>query len=172
MGLRYHFKFSAPLSIPAEDLEQFLKSVEADARELGFHPTLVINAPFNTKDRRAFAHRASLDCLVQEKNLIGAALGTDAPIWGFDPKLGRCHLFPERAVLLILTDESQNEKIFGFALFPEVLRDGTGRELLATRLGGRWSFNVSLDDGDERYQSIARRFGEAGFLEAEWHEMV
>ena len=44
MGLTYSFTFGADASVMAAELECFLKSVEADAKHMGFDPTLVFRA--------------------------------------------------------------------------------------------------------------------------------
>lgn len=48
MGLTYSFTFKAAASVSAAKLERFLKSVEADAKQMGFDPTLVFRATFAT----------------------------------------------------------------------------------------------------------------------------
>lgn len=57
MGLSYHFTFTAPATKTAAELESFLKTVEPGARAMGFEPVLVLNAMFDTKERREFARR-------------------------------------------------------------------------------------------------------------------
>ena len=57
MGLTFRFKFTAPASVPTTQLEKFLHGVEQAAQRLGFRPTLVINAPFDTPEHREFACR-------------------------------------------------------------------------------------------------------------------
>jgi hypothetical protein len=51
MGLTYSFTFSAAASVTAAELERFLKSVEADAKRMGFGPTLVLGATFKTSEQ-------------------------------------------------------------------------------------------------------------------------
>jgi hypothetical protein len=58
MGLSYYFTFSAAATVPVEELMTFLKSVEANAKRMGFKPTLLLNATFDTSDRRDFARDA------------------------------------------------------------------------------------------------------------------
>jgi len=55
MGLSYFYSFSAPATKTAAELEGFLRTVEKDAVKMGFNPTLVFNAPFDTKERWEFA---------------------------------------------------------------------------------------------------------------------
>lgn len=57
MSLSYHFTLSAPATVSAEELVQFLETVEVDARNMGFEPTMVLNAVFDTPERRKFARR-------------------------------------------------------------------------------------------------------------------
>jgi hypothetical protein len=65
MSLSYYFTFSAPGKIPAEKLVRFTKSVEVEAKKMGFDPTLILNAPFDTQERREFARRVGF--LEEEK---------------------------------------------------------------------------------------------------------
>ena len=57
MGLSYHFTLTAPAEAKSEELEQLLKGVERQAKKLGFKPTMVLNALFDTAERREFARR-------------------------------------------------------------------------------------------------------------------
>ena len=57
MGLTYHFTFSAPATVPADELLNFLRKVEKDAKKMGLRPTTVLEAEFDTPDRREFARR-------------------------------------------------------------------------------------------------------------------
>jgi hypothetical protein len=57
MSLSYHFTFSAPATATADELLEFLKSVESDAKGMGFKPTMVLEAVFDTPERREFARR-------------------------------------------------------------------------------------------------------------------
>jgi len=41
MGLTYHFTFSAPATVTADELLNFLRKVEKDAKKMGFRPTTV-----------------------------------------------------------------------------------------------------------------------------------
>lgn len=172
MGLSYHFAFSAPGDAPAEALLAFLRSVEADARRMGFGPTLVLDAAFDTPARRRFARRVVRGIHVADDRLRGAAQPAPGLAWDFSPGLGHCRLAPGRAVILVVTDRRGRETVFGFARYPAVLRDIGGRELLETPVGDRWLFRDSVDSPDPRYRQIVRRFAEAGYLEAERDEFA
>jgi hypothetical protein len=74
MALDYHFSFTAPASVGAGDLESFLKDVDEYALSLGFKPTIVLNVPFDTQERRDFARRLGGGTYVENDKLKGAAL--------------------------------------------------------------------------------------------------
>ncbi|MCC6355223.1 MAG: hypothetical protein IT577_15130 [Verrucomicrobiae bacterium] len=172
MGLSYHIAFSAPGDASADRLLAFLRSVEADARRMGFHPTLVLDAAFDTPARRQFARRVVRGVHVEDARLRGAAPPAPGQVWDFSPRLGHCRLAPEGAVLLVVTDRRGRETVFGFARYPAVLRDSAGRDLIETPVGDRWFFRDSVDSPDPRYRRIVRRFAEAGYLEAERDEFA
>lgn len=69
MGLSYHYSFRAPTNIVADDLMAFLRDVEAEARDIGFSPTVVINGPFDTPVRRDFARRVARGRLIHDQRL-------------------------------------------------------------------------------------------------------
>jgi hypothetical protein len=52
-----------------EDLVAFLKSVEADAKKMGFQPTTVLNAVFDTPERREFARRVVRGAHIEDERL-------------------------------------------------------------------------------------------------------
>ena len=56
---------------------------------------------------------------------------------------------------------------FGFARYPEALRDINGRVLLKTSVGDRWFFHDFVDSPDPRFRKIVKRFAEAGYVKAE-----
>lgn len=66
MSLAYRYTFWALAETPAEELESFLKSVEAEARVMGFDPTMVLNVRFDTPEQRDFARRLSASCVVED----------------------------------------------------------------------------------------------------------
>ena len=167
MGMRYHFTFSAPASVTSEELENFLKSVEQEAQDLGFYPTLVLNGRFDDHHRIKFVTRITKGLILENDLLIGVPRPNSHQIWEHDPVLGKCRVLPEEGVLLIVTDEQGRETPFGFFRYPRVIADGKGRELMATGTNGKWLFEGFVDSADERARKIARRFAEAGFLLAE-----
>lgn len=172
MGLSYHFTLSAPASVSAEDLLAFLKSVEADAKQMGFRPTMVLNAVFDTPERREFARRVVRGVHVEDERLKGVVLPAQEQVWDFSGNLGHCRLAPERAVILVVTDERGSEAVFGFARYPETLRDINGRALLKTAVGNRWFFRDFVDSPDPRYRQIVKRFADAGYVEGEKDEFA
>ncbi len=166
MGFSYHFTLSAAANVSAEELVEFLKSVERDARKMGFDPTAVVNATFDTPERREFSRRVVRGLHIEDERLKDVALASKEQIWDFSPKLGHGRLAPEQAVILVLTDERGCETVFGFARYPATLRDANGRVLLETPVGDRWYFRDFVDSPDERFRKIVKRFAEAGYLEA------
>jgi len=171
MGLSYHFTLSAPANVTAEELVEFLKSVEMDAREMGFQPTMVLNATFDTTERREFSRRVVPGVHIEDERLKGV-LPAKEQVWDFSPTLGHCRLAPERAVILVVTDERGCETVFGFARYPATLRDNYGHALVKTPVGDRWYFRDFVDSPDERFRKIVKRFAEAGYVEAERDEFV
>lgn len=134
MGLTYSFTFSAAASVTAAELERFLTSVEADAKCLGFDPTLVFRATFATPEQREFARRIHVLLPVEDAKLQGVVLlGKDQAV-NFDPEAGRCRVLPEEAVLLAVTDERQNETVIGFARYPKSSRTLTNAHRHACQL--------------------------------------
>jgi len=172
MGLSYHFTFTAPADVSAAELERFLKGVEHEARQMGFHPTLVLDAVFNTVEQREFARRIVRSYVLQDQRLKGAVLPAEEQLRDFIPGVGRGRLVPERAVVLVVTDERGLETVFGFARYPATLRDVDGRALLETPLGGRWYFRDFVDSADTRFRQLVKRFADAGYLAAEQDEFA
>jgi hypothetical protein len=166
MGLSYYFTFTAPATTSPEELTSFLKDVESDAARLGFRPTLVLEAAFDTPDRRAFARRLTTGLPLEDQRLKGVALPADTSVWEHDPIEGTCHLLPSRGVVLVLTDEHKCETVFGFFRYPAVVKDTHGRTIAETHLAGRWYFKDFVDSPDPRFRKIVQRFGTAGFLES------
>lgn len=87
MGLSYYFTFSAAATVLVEELMTFLKSVEADAKCMGFKPTLVLSAAFDTPDRRDFARRTVPGIHVEDDRLKGVVLPDQDQVWDFSPNL-------------------------------------------------------------------------------------
>jgi hypothetical protein len=172
MGLSYHFTLSATANVTAEKLVEFLKSVETDARKMGFQPTMVLNAAFDTPERREFSRRVVPGVHIEDERLKGVVLPAKEQVWDFSPTLGHCRLAPERAVILVVTDERGCESAFGFARYPETLRDINGRALLKTPVGDRWYLRDFVDSPDARFRKIVKRFADAGYVEAERDEFA
>ena len=171
MGLSYHFSFAAPTRVAAEELEAFLQEVEGDARLMGFHPTTVLNGPFDNPDRRSFSRRVARGLLIEDERLRGVALPTEA-CWNFGAGTGYCRLAPEYGVLLVVTDEQGRETVFGFFRYPRVVRDRAGREIMPVAGDNAWVSGDFVDSPDHRYRAIVRRFADAGYLASEIDEFV
>ncbi len=172
MGLSYHFAFSASSSVSGPELVAFLKPVESAAKEMGFDPTLVLDATFDSPERREFSRRIVPGVHIEDERLKGVVLPSIDQIWDFSPMIGHCRLAPERAVILVVTDERGCESVFGFARYPETLQDINGRAILKTPVGDRWYFRNFLDSPDPRFRKIVKRFADAGYLETEHDEFV
>lgn len=172
MGLSYHFSFTAPARTKPGDLETFLKSVEAEAKEMGFGPTLVLNASFDTQERREFARRLVTGFPVEDERLKGVALPAPGMVWNHDQQHGAARIIPSKAVVLILTDDRKCETLFGFFKYPEEVLDIHGMPLAKTGLKDRWISRDFVDSPDPRFRKLIRRFAEAGFLESEQDEFV
>jgi hypothetical protein len=140
MGLSYYYEFTAPATASAGELETFLRSVEQDARALGFDPVTVLNVPFDTPERREFSRRLGGSLTVQDERLKGVALPARNLIRDHDPVSGECRIYPEHGVVLVVTDEHGCEASFGFFRFPQQLRDIHGKILAETGLAGAWRF--------------------------------
>ena len=94
MGLSYHFTFAAPATKTVAELESFLKTVEPDARAMGFEPVLVLNAPFDTKERREFARRLTTGYRLESNKLKGVVILRAGQVWSHDPVHGDCRVIP------------------------------------------------------------------------------
>ena len=166
MGLAYKFTFSAPAMTAAADLEKFLKTVDSDARAMGFKPTELFQATFDTKERRNFARRIHTMYRMTDDRLKGVVIPAENQVWKHNSNFGDCWIVPECAVVLVLTDERQMETVFGFARYPRTLNDFNGRPILEIPAGGRWYFSDFVQTPDVRYRKIVNRFADAGFLES------
>jgi hypothetical protein len=171
MGLTYHFSFAAPAAVRPEELEAFLQDIEGDARLMGFHPTTVVNGPFDTSERREFARRVARGLVVEDERLRGVEFAREV-CWNFGGETGYCRLAPEYGVLLVITDERGREIVFGFFRYPRVIRDPRGREVMPIPGEGDWTFSDCVKSPDPRYRSIVRRFAAAGYLVSELDEFV
>jgi hypothetical protein len=171
MGLTYHFSFTAPGTVPPEKLEAFLQDIEGDARLLGFHPTTVVNGPFNTPERQEFARRVARGLVVEDERLRGVEFPQET-CWNSESGTGYCRLAPEHGVLLVVTDAKGCEVIFGFFRYPRVIRDRTGREIMPVPGNGAWVSGDCVKSPDQRYRAIVRRFAAAGYVASELDEFV
>lgn len=170
MGLSYYYTLTAPADASAEDLTAFLKGVEKEAQRLGFAPTLVLHATFDTPERRRFARQLTTGFFIEDERLRGVALPAEAAVWEHNPHDGSCHLLPSQGVVLVITDDQGCETVFGFFQFAASVMDIHGRTLAETGLAGRWHLSQFLDSPDPRFREIVRRFADAGFLESDRDE--
>lgn len=171
MGLTYHFSFAAPATTRPEELEAFLQNIEGDTHLMGFHPTAVVNGPFDTPERREFARRVARGLVVEDDRLRGVEFAKET-CWNFGDGTGYCRLAPEHGVLLVITDERAREIVFGFFRYPRVIRDRRGREVMPVPGDGDWTFGDCVKSPDQRYRAIVRRFAAAGYLVSELDEFV
>jgi len=172
MGFSDHYTFGAPATTPAAEQEAFLRSVEGEAKAMGFHPTFVLNAAFATEEQKQFARRLTTGYWIEDEKLKGVTLLDERQVWDYHPVHGSCRLIPQRGVVLIITDERGCEIVFGFLAYPKELRDVNRRILLTTPCSDRWFFRDFVDSPDPRYRKIVRRFAEAGFLKSEQDEFA
>lgn len=92
MGLSYHFSFKAPAATTAQELVRFLREVEEEAQKMGFHPTMVLNATFDTTERKQFSRRLTTGLPVEDARLKGADLPDDSRVWHLDATGGTCRV--------------------------------------------------------------------------------
>jgi hypothetical protein len=170
MGLSYHFTFSAPATVDASELVAFLKSVEQEAKQLGFDRTMVLDAEFNTPERQKFARQLTTGLNLESERLKGVVPLREGQVWSHDGVRGSCRIIPERGVLLVVTDVHKCETIFGFLKYPSSLKDLNDKEVAATGTGGKWMFRDFVNSPDERFRKIVKRFNDAGYVEAEHDE--
>ena len=164
MGLSFFYEFTAPAETPASELEAFLRDVEREAQALGFDPTIVLNVPFDTPERREFANRLGGNFTLQDERLKGVVIPSPGQLRSHDPESGECRLFPDQGVVLVMTDERGCEACFGFFKFPAHVTDIHGAVLADTGLEGRWWFRDFVYSPDPRYRTIVKRFKERGFV--------
>jgi hypothetical protein len=172
MGLSFFYEFTAPATTPASELEAFLHDVQQLAQSLGFDPTIVLNVPFDTPERREFANRLGGNFTLQDARLRGVAIPAPGQLRNHDPESGECRLFPERAVVLVVTDERGYETCFGFFQFPEHIVDIHGANLADTGLEGRWWFRDFVDSPDPRYRALVTKFSKRGFVQTATDEFA
>src|SRR5258706_3469226 len=172
MGLTYHFFFRAPGERTASDLQAFLLLVEKDAQAMGFRPTLVLNAVFDSTERKQFARRLTTGLPLEDARLKGADVPDDSRVWHLETANGLCRIPPSCGVVLVVTDEQGRETVLGFFRFPETLRDTKGRIVAETGLGGAWYFRDHVKSPDPRFRKLVKHFAEAGYLGAETDEFA
>ena len=164
MALSFHFRFAAPATKSAAELEEFLKVVQAEATRLGFNPSIVLNGAFDTEERKQFARRLTPGLRIQSDKLKGVVLLRQEQVFSHSPASGDCRLVPEQGVVLIATNERAQETVFGFFRYPETLTDLHGKKILDTKVGGDWQFGDFVDSPAPRYRTIVQKFAEAGYL--------
>jgi hypothetical protein len=172
MGLSYHFEFRAPAAKTADQLVSFLRSVEEEAKKLGFAPTLVLDAVFDTTERKQFSRRLTTGLPVEDSRLKGANLPDDSRVWHLNTAGGTCRVPPSQGVVLVVTNERGQETVMGFLRFPQRITDSQGRVVAETGLGATWYFRDFVDSPDPRYRALVKKFAEAGYLVAERDEFV
>lgn len=134
---------------------------------MGFAPTVVVDAPFDTEERRLFARRLTTGLSIEDDRLNGARLHPRMLFTSPNGATGQCRLCPEHGVVLVVTDQRGVESSFGFFRYPSAILDENGHEIMRVTNAGRWSFREFLKSPDPRYRSIVRHFAEAGFLAEE-----
>ena len=147
---------SARPRMPAEQLEDFLREVEKLAQSLGFAPTMVLNVPFDTPERRDFARRLSGSYTVEDQRLKDAVTLAEGQLWNHDPDSGTGRLIPKKGVVLVLTDEQGCETCFGFFKYPERILDVHGK-ILRRPISG--THGDSVISWTPRTPAIARSWG-------------
>jgi len=163
MSLSFYYEFTAPASTTAEELDTFLRDAEQLAKSLGFAPTMVLDVPFDTPERRDFSRRLGGSFTVQDERLKGVAVPAPGQLRDHDQIAGEGRLIPEHGAVLVLTDGRGCESCFGFFKFPEHVVDIHGAVLADTGLAGRWWFRDFVDSPDPRYREIVSRFEAAGY---------
>jgi hypothetical protein len=172
MGLSYYYEFTAPATVSADELEQFLKALEFKAKTLGFSPTSVLNVSFDTPERRAFARRLGGGYYVEDERLRGDVRLREGQVDHHNAQAGAVRLVPLRAVILAVTDAAGGESCFGFMQFPDSLVDESGITIMPLPTGERWMFKDFIDTPDPRYRGIVREFEQAGYLASSRDELA
>lgn len=167
MGLTYYFKFRAPAETDAKALMDFLAAVEEQAKQMGFGPTALVDAVFDTDERRNFSRRLTTGLPVEDLRLRNARLQPTPHVYAHDPVSGSCRIMPVRGLVLILTNERGIESVFGFFQYARTIKDAAGNDLMPLPGGEDWLFSDHMKTPDSRYRAIVSRFREAGYVVAE-----
>ncbi|MEY2563597.1 MAG: hypothetical protein QOH88_1790 [Verrucomicrobiota bacterium] len=162
MGLHLNFEFTAPAETDAHTLEAFLQSVQKEAQRMGFDPSTVLNVPFDTPERRAFASRLGGSLWIEDERLK-AGVPREEHATRYDAHTGGCRVVSIRGVVLVVTEKGGAESSFGFMQYPNVVADRAGETLAETALEGRWYFRDFVSTPDPRYRRIVEMFREAGY---------
>lgn len=165
MGLTYHYKFRAGGDRTAAELKAFLQKVEKEAKRLGFRPTMVLDATFDTPERREFSRRLTHGLVVENAALKQGPQLEEGQVWDVDSAEGVCRLIPERGVVLVVTDEHGCETVLGFFRYPAMLAGADGREIMRTGVGQDWVFEDFLKTPDARFRTLVKKFADAGYVE-------
>lgn len=164
MSLSYYYSFSAPADTSTTALKKFLTRVESEAQQMGFAPTLVVDAAFDTPERKQFARRLTTGLRLEDNRLRNVTFPPDTAVWEHDGREGTCHVLPTHGVVLVVTDEHRCETIFGFFRYPEAVKDSQGGIVAETSAGGRWQSSDFVDSPDPRFRKLVRLFADAGFV--------
>jgi hypothetical protein len=87
MGLTYRFKVRAPGTTGAKELEAFLKTVETEAKRLGFGPTMVLKTKSDSAERQAFTRRLTHRLRISGEQFKAVELDDDR-VWDRDSESG------------------------------------------------------------------------------------
>lgn len=169
MGLTYHYSFAAPKSATIRQLADFLRRVEKDAQALGYGPTVVMSAAFDSPERLEFARRITTGKPFEASFLEGRSHKDIEGVWHTDP-CGSCRVAPEHGVFLVVTDKRGTEIVLGFFRYPQHIRDVAGQKIGPTNLTADWVFTDHVKSADPRLRKLVARFRDAGYLASELDE--
>jgi len=171
MGLSYHYATLAPGAQSASQLATFLTGIESIAQTLGFSPTIVVNAVFETVEQLTFAKRVARGILIEDERLKTVSLDP-LRYWMHQSSSNWCRVAPTHGVLLIVTDERGAETVFGFCRYPDHVEDTEGRIILRVPGSENWNHSAFVDSPDPRYRQLVSLFKESGYLASEWDEFA
>jgi hypothetical protein len=132
----------------------------------------VLNVPFDTPKRRAFARRLGGGYYVEDERLRGEIRFCEGLVDHHNTQAGAVRLVPLRAVVLVVVDASGCESCFGFMQFPEYLADDSGSTIMPLPTGDGWTFKDQIETPDPRFRAIVREFERAGYLAFSTDEFV